>query len=666
MASPEKEEVQASASEEPNEPFPPAPETLPDSEVSLELMNQDLGEFETNSFSIHLRRQAQLCKLALQSKFKYLPESLSEIGYAFESYLFNPITKEDKEQQEARLNFYPPFAIPERTATYSSFFQIMFLPFSCSANRSGSEKYKLLQRSSKFEVLPKFEEDLFVISDNLGSEVSATDSLPRKTRLVNLQSDSVRVLTLKEKLKHVTQFAYPALNIPPKIYKTLIESLYKPVQTGSEEVDYVFTNEDIKNVFVKNLKDFEKMNEYELMELASRFRKHLLQAIQYVIPLKLMQGTFRHPCFVKKIQEMLHYCFHHGYIKLVGSVTGHNLSKYITFHAMTFENNNNNPTLHTTLDLNDGEDYIVDCIFIYLLMTWQTAMGIWQQNLNEKNLNVMKGVLREKGLELILCTNPDSIADIIVKWISDNGILLEVFRDALPDFISQTQINNFRNFILSRSNIVSCLVPALVKDFVPIDYKESPPQLWPHVYCLRLAYFLFNHGDYQQVFFWDDEKPAENEVFCYCNLCAPHRTPMLNSALHNEILAINSFDFFVPDKDGKGERVTLSPGLWANKYLNHFVSSEFHPFEVKKYIDFPELFKVPPTACVITKPEILSSLREIKKRREKFLIEKGSGIYLDPQSGDNLSDAKIVSQLRSGKTGGRETAKEEKTKKNPR
>ncbi|AAX51183.2 100K [Turkey adenovirus 3] len=661
------EEVVDSAAQEFNEPFPPAPETLPDSEVDIELMNRDLGEFETNSFSIHLRRQAQLCKLALQAKFKYLPESVAEIGDAFESFIFNPITESDRKQQEPRLNFYPPFAVPERTATYNSFFQIMSLPFSCLANRSGSKKYKTLKSITKFEVLPKFESDMFVISDCLGSEVSATDSLPRKTRLVNLQSDNIRLMSMKEKLKHVTQFAYPALNIPPKIYKTLIETLYKPIQQGEDdESDYVFSDDDVRQVFISNLEDFEKFTDGEIGELTNCFRKNLLQAIQYVLPLKLMQGTFRHPCFVKKLQEMLHYTFHHGYIKLISSITGHNLSKYITFHCMTYENNNNNPNLHTTLDLNDGEDYMVDTIFLYLIMTWQTAMGVWQQNINEKNLASMKDFLTKNGPKLILCRDSDSMADMLADWITDGGVLLQIFRDALPDFMSQTQLNNFRTFILARSNIVSCMVSTVVKDFVPLDFKESPPQLWPHVYCLRLSYFFYNHGDYQQIFYWDDNKPTENEIFCYCNLCAPHRTPMLNTALHNEILAIGSFDFFVPSSDGKGgERVTLTPGLWANKFLNHFVSSEYFPFEVKKYVDHPECFKIPPTACVITKPEILSSLKEIKKRREKFLIEKGSGIYLDPQTGDNLSDAKIVSQPRRGSSGGK-TEKEETAKKNPR
>ncbi|ALB78149.1 100K protein [Chinstrap penguin adenovirus 2] len=614
-------------------------------EVDVE---QHEGECGPNTFSNHLRRQALLCQLALSKKYKYLPESISEIAEAFEDYIFNPDCKSDRMQQEARFNFYPPFALPERIATYSSFFQIVSVPLSCAANRTGTKKYVHLKNKSKFDFLPKFDSDLFVIADTLGSEVTATDSLPRKSRLVNLKADYSRLVIVKEKLGHVTQFAYPALNLPPKLFKLLVTVLYKPIQQGDEneaDIEYVYTDEVLTSILNQMFID---LKDNELTTMINDFRKNLLRALQYVLPLKLMQMLFRHAGFVKKMQEILHYTFHHGFIKLVSHITGQNLSKYITFHSMTYENNNNNAHLHSTLDLNDGEDYMIDTIFLFLTITWQTAMGIWQQNLNEQNLNQLLKLLKAKGPVLVLCRDADSMADMLAEWVSDDGMLMQIFQQALPDFTSQAQINNFRTFIMSRSNIVSCMVPAVVKDFVPIDFKECPPILWPQVYLLQITYFLYNHGDYQQIFFCTDPetKCAENEVFCNCNLCSPHRTPMFNSALHNEILAIGTFDFYVPSKDANssGERITLSAGMWANKFLDHFVPKDFHPFEVIKYLDYPERFKEQPTACIITKPEILSTLRDIKKKREKFLLEKGSGIYLDPETGDNLSDTKIVPQ----------------------
>ncbi|ADP30825.1 100K [Skua adenovirus 1] len=615
-----------------------------DSDVEDNAADYSSGEFGENAFSIHLQRQALLCKFALQAKYKYLPESVSKIGAAFEEFIFNPYTEEDKKQQEPRLNFYPPFCVPECTANYYSFFSILSLPYSCCANRTGTKKLKELQLISKYESLPEFDEGLFTVSEALGSEVTATDSLPRTTRLVTLDADYERLITMKSKLRHVTRFAYPALNLPPKIHKVLIENLFKPYQTGKEaeeEVDYVFT--------VPMLAALLKISDEQANEKIVEFRKNLLKAIQYLAVLKMMEKYFRNAGFIKKMQEILHYTFHHGFVRLIGHVTGQNLSRFITYHCMTFENRNNNCNLQSTLDLNDGEDYMVDSIFLFLVLTWQTVMGIWQQNLSTKNMSQLERLLMVRGVELVYCKTADEMAEKIAVWISDDDVIIKIFQEHLPDFISQTQINNFRQFILARSNIAGGLVPAMIKDFVPVDFKESSPLLWSHVYLLQLSYYLYRHGDYMQIFFINDGefKSPDNEVFCNCNLCAPHRTPMYNSALHNEILAIDTFDFFVPTKDGKsGERVTLSAGMWANKYLNHFVQEEFFPFDVYKYLDYPEKFHKQPTACVITKPDILSTIKFVQQKREKFLLEKGSGIYLDPDTGDNLSDAKFPPQSR--------------------
>ncbi|QHB43551.1 MAG: shutoff protein [psittacine adenovirus 7] len=605
------------------------------------------GEFATNTFSMHLMRQAQLCKLALQKKYKYLPESISKIAEAFEEMIFNPSSEADKKQQEPRLNFYPPFAVPEVTASYFSFFNILSVPFSCCANRTGTTKLKKLQNSTEYRLLPVFDSAMFTVTEALGSEVTPTDSLPRKTRLVTLAADYNRLLHMKDKLSYVTQFAYPALNLPPKLCRLLTENLFKTFQTGrekEEEVQYIFTDQVISDCLTEQLADL-KLTEEKLADIGSKFRKNLLAAIQYILPLKLMQHLFREPGMIKKMQEILHYTFNHGFINLITHVTGQCLSRYITFHGMTFENRNNNPGLHGSLDLNDGEDYIVDTLFLFLMLTWQTAMGIWQQNLNNDNMSQLKKLLQAKRAKLVFCRDADSIADLLLDWVTDSGMLVKVFQQHLPDFVSQMQLSNYRQFILSRSNI-SCLASALIKDFVPIDFNESSPRLWGHCYLLQLSYYLYNHGDYMQIFFINDNgQPLTNEVLCHCNLCSPHRMPLHNPALHNEILAIDSFDFFVPAKDGKGgDRVTLSPGMWANKYLDHFFGKDFFPFEVCKYLDQPEKFTETKSACIITKPEILATLKEMKKQREKFLLEKGSGVYLDPETGDNLSDAKLLLQ----------------------
>ncbi|QXX30961.1 100K [Psittacine adenovirus 2] len=621
------------------------PESNKENEVQV-LTSADAGEFERSSFAKHLQRQAQICRTALCLKYRYLPESVSEIGFAFEEFLFNPPSREERDQQEARLNFYPPFLIPERTACYNSFFMILPIPLSCLANRSGTSKLDRLKRKEKFDTLPLFNEGMFIITDGLGAEVSPTDSLPRNNRLVSLERDSERLRVVKEKLNYVNHFAFPALNFPPKIHKQLVSLLYKPVQTGKENIEdleYSISDAQIQKLVREK---YGENSETEAHKIIVGFRENILKAIQYVAPLKFLQFLLRHPNFVKKAQEILHYTFHHGFIRLVGEVTSKNLSNYVTFHGMTFENHNNNACLHTTLDLNDGEDYMVDTIYLFLVLTVQTVMGIWQQNLNDKNMDLLRSLLEEKSKELIFCENSDQMGEKLAVWITDDKELVKVFHEAIPDFISQTQIQNFRSFILARSNIAGCLIPALPKDFVPMDFNESPPRLWSHVYLLRLSYFLYNHGDYYQTFFFNDSesKTPENEIYCHCNLCAPHRIPTYNTALHNEILAIGTFDFYVPDEKLEGQRLTLSAGMWANKYLDHFVAEEFFPFEVKKYIDYPELFKKEMTACVITKPKVLSSIRQIQKQKEKFLLEKGSGNYLDPQTGELINDTKLLSQ----------------------
>lgn len=612
-------------------------------EIDENVLTSTVGELERSSFTIHLKRQAQLCKRALVSKYKYLPESVSEIGAAFEECIFNPESAEDKKQQEARFNLYPPFTIPERTACYSSFFNIMSVPYSCLANRTGTRKYRDLKEVKSYEILPKFDDGAFVIADGLGSEVTATDTLPRNTRLVQLEQDNLRLLNLKEKLRHVTHFAYPALNLPAKISKQLIENLYKPMQVGGEEdkaVDYVFTEQHFVELIEKNQCDAEPL------QLIESFRTNLLRAIQYLAPLRLMEAVFHHAGFIKKMQEILHYTFHHGFIRYIGEITKKNLSDYITFHAMTFENRNNNPNLQSTLNLIDGEDYMIDCILCFLMLSWQTLMGVWQQNLNETNLGTLKGLLRARGQELLMLKDADSMADQLVDWITDSGDLIRIFQECAPDFMSQMQLSIFRNFVLARSNIVSCLVPALVKDFIPLDFKESPPRLWLHVYLQRLSHFLYNHGDYCQIFFIDDNESSTpcNEIYCNCNLCAPHRVPSYNVALHNEIQAIGTFDMVV-QREGKTEKLTLTAGMWANRYLEHFVPEDFFPFEVKKYLDYPEAFSGEMTACVINKPKILSVLKGLQQQREKFLLEKGSGIYLDPETGERLGgNVKLLSQ----------------------
>ncbi|QIJ58760.1 100K [psittacine adenovirus 6] len=629
--------------DESQRPVPEFPDTSAKSGTSA-------GEFAINAFSHHLSRQAQLCKLALDQKYRYLPESVSKIAEAFEELIFNPPSEEDKKQQEPRLNFYPPFTVPEITASYFSFFSILSVPFSCCANRTGTSKLKKLKNLTEYKLLPVFDSVMFTVTEALGSEVTPTDSLPRKTRLVTLAADYARLLYVKEKLAHVSQFAYPALNLPPKLNKVLVENLFKPFQSGTEteeEAQYIFTDDMVEECLAEKLNDL-NLSPEKKAEIGSKFRKDLLMALQYILPLKMMEQFFRAPPMIKKMQEMLHYTFNHGFVRLITHVTGQCLSKYITFHNMTFENRNNNPNLHASLDLNDGEDYMIDTLFLFLMYTWQTAMSIWQQNLNTDNMEQLKKLLQAKRAELVFCRDGDSMAKILLGWITDDYILVKIFQENLPNFASQMQLNNFRHFILTRSNIPGGVIPALVKDFVPIDFKESSPRLWGHVYLLQLSYFLYNHGDYMQIFFLNDEngKPLTNEVLCHCNLCSPHRMPLHNPALHNEILAIDTFDFFVPSKDGKGgDRVTLSPGMWANKYLDHFKPNDFYPLDVCKFLDYPAKFTEERTACVINKPEILATLREMKKQREKFLLERGSGVYLDPETGDRLSDAKFPLQL---------------------
>ncbi|AAF86935.1 100K [Frog adenovirus 1] len=621
-----------------------------------------------SSFSIHLNRTVSLLARAItesDSDLKNDNKLIENLSSAFENYIWNPKTQNETERA-ARMNFFPPFAVPECLAMYHSFFSGCSIPYSCMANRSGTKVAGDFWQIKRFENLPQFDREMFVVSDTLGSEVEPETLQESNIRLVPLIKDTKRLRELKLNCGHVCQFFYPALNLPPKLNNILINELHRPILSEIDPTeDFVFPTETLKAWYMSD----NGCHEAEAEQRVQTLRTNLLLAIQHVLVLKLMNKVLRHAPVIKKIQEALHYLFHHGCVAIVKEITQTNLSDFVTYHNNTFKLRNNNPVIHHSLEYAPAEEYIFDTVFCFLIYNWQTLMSVWQQNLTEAAVQNFTTLLNLRKKEVVFLDSADAIAEWLCQLVTDEGVLLEVFQTMYPDFLSQSQLMNYRSFLLTRSNILPGINPAYIMDFVPLTFKESQPRLWAHVYLLRLTSFLVKHGDYLRALFVNEDPGCSlvSQLICSCNLCAPHRMPCINTALMNEVNSLGNFS--VVDQK-TGETLTLTKAKWANKYLNHFVESEFWPFETVLYMDYPEKFEAEMTAVVLQKPLVVSTLQNIQKQREKFLLNSGKGNYLDPDTGEILNetkslqrhrfDAKHPSRLPKPKTRGRSSS-EKKT-----
>lgn len=578
----------------------------------------------------HLERQAMLLKGAL-SELDTAPDvyrlSVRDLQTLMERYVFNPPHGTPLEHAEVRYNFYPPFMTPKTICNYHVFSTTMPIPFSCKANRYGTDVFNRLRETNHFKRLPKWRVGVS-FSEELGDEVTPVVELEEHVKMVPLEDDISRLQWAKSRGSHILFFSYPSLHFPPKISKMLMESLLQPFAEEGENGEPCLSDEEVAAIVDPQ----NKMSPPELAEAIEKKRRMVVMCLQQCVELELMERVFREPSSVKKMQEVLHHTLHHGFVKIIREVAKVNLSNYATFHGTTYNNLLNNCIMGQLFEGQDKEDYLLDCIYLFLVLTWQTGMGMWQQAIDDGTIEVYSQYFQKHKRAIYAINNLNDMASCIVDVLMDGDRLADEMRKALPNFITLSQISSFRQFLMERSNIPSAAAPFYPTDFLPLAYKQSHPKMWNHVYLMQVAYFLLNHGGYC----WEPEsQSAMAQAYCPCNLCSPHRMPQDNVALHNEMEAIGTFE--IQNADGKSFKLT--PELWTNAYLDKFVADDYHPFNVFHHRQNPDKFSDSRKACVTQSPEIFTLIRQIQENREEFMLNKGKGVYKDPVTGEELTQS---------------------------
>nr|WGL40810.1 100K [Tawny frogmouth aviadenovirus A] len=558
-----------------------------------------------------------------------MPLSVEEVQRHIEHHIFNPDRSTPSGVAEVRCNFYPPFMTPKAICCYHIFATTAPIPRSCKANRSGTALLEQLRQSQSFDRLPRWNVRQ-AFDDGLGTQVTPVAELQEDTKLVPLRDDCSRLQWAKMRGEHLLFFSYPALHIPPKLSRMLMEVLLQPFADPEQERADVPAPSLSDQELACIVDPQERMPPAQRQRAMDERRDMVAMAVRYCAELELMQRLFREPSSVKKIQECLHHTFHQGYVQVVREVAKVNLSNYATFHGATYNSPLNNCITSKLLEGLDRADYVLDTVYLFLIMTWQTAMGMWQQAVQDTTIQAYQEAFARHRRQIYALTSVSEIASAIVDLLMNGDLLTNELRKALPDFITQSQLSHFRHFITERSNVPLLAAPFLPSDFVPLAYRESPPLLWAHVYALRLAFFLTNHGGYLHEPL--SESPRD-KTYCPCNLCSPHRMPQHNMALHNEMLAIDTFE--IRGEDNKTFRLT--PEIWSNAYIDRFVAEDYHPFTVFHFDQHESSFTKDRLACVTKTPEILDLIRRIQQHREEFLLEKGKGTYKDPVTGANLN-----------------------------
>ena len=592
----------------------------------------------------HLLRQSTILRQALQeagpgaAAEAVEAPSVAELSRRLEAALFSPATPPRRQENgtcapDPRLNFYPVFMLPEALATYHLFFHNQKIPVSCRANRPRADAHWRLPSGTPLPDYPTTDE-VSKIFEGLGDEEPACANQDLKERdsvLVELKLDNPRLAVVKQCIA-VTHFAYPALALPPKVMSTLMQTLL--VRRASPLPDEGEAPlEDLLVVSDEQLARWMHTSDPKVLE---ERRKTVTAACMVTVQLHCMHTFLTSREMVRRLGECLHYMFRQGYVKLASKIANMELSNLVSYLGMLHENRLGQHVLHHTLKHEARRDYVRDTIYLYLVYTWQTAMGVWQQCLEDRNLRALETSLARARQSLWTGFDERTIAQDLAAFLFPTK-LVETLQRSLPDFASQSMMHAFRSFVLERSGILPAVCNALPSDFVPTVYRECPPPLWAHCYLLRLANFLMYHCDLAE----DTSGEGLFECYCRCNLCAPHRCLATNTALLNEVQAINTFELQRPPKpDGTlPPPFKLTPGLWTSAFLRHFVSEDYHSDRILFYEDVSRPPRVEPSACVITHSAILAQLHDIKKAREEFLLTKGHGVYLDPHTGEELNTA---------------------------
>lgn len=583
----------------------------------------------------HVERQSRILKDCLADRLE-VPTTVSELSLEYERALFSPKVPPKKQENgtceaNPRLNFYPTFMLPETLATYHIFFFNHKIPLSCRANRPQADQQLLLTTGASLPEYPTTDR-VSKIFEGLGSEESVgSHSLEEKqdSALVELRNDSPRLAVIKRSTA-LTHFAYPAINLPPKVMNCVMEEL---IVKKLEQIKEGEAGADGGLPTVSDVELAKWLGTADAAALEDR-RKTMMAVVLVTTQLECMRRFFTTNQMIRKMGETLHYAFRHGYVKQACKISGVELPNLVSYMGILHENRLGQHVLHNTLKEEARRDYIRDTVFLMLVYTWQTGMGVWQQCLEVENVKELGKLLKRKKRMLWSGFDERTIAGDLADLIFP-GKLLETLQSALPDFTSQSMMQNFRSFILERSGILPAFCNALPTDFVPIHFKECPPPLWGYCYLFHLANYFMFHTDIAYNF----EGEGLFDCYCRCNLCTPHRCLATNTPLLNEVQAIGTFELQrPPNADGSlPPPLKLTAGAWTSAFLRKFEAADYHPDTIKFYEDQSKPPKVEPSACIITQSAILAQLQDIKKEREKFLLKKGHGVYLDPQTGEELN-----------------------------
>ena len=586
----------------------------------------------------HIARQSTIVREALK-ECTQTPLTVEELSRAYEANLFSPRVPPKKQpngtcETNPRLNFYPVFAVPEALATYHIFFKNQRIPLSCRANRTRGDGLLHLKAGAHIPEIVSLEE-VPKIFEGLGKdEKRAANALQKNETenqnvLVELEGDNARLAVLKRTIE-VSHFAYPALNLPPKVMRSVMDQVLikraEPIDPQQPDLN----SEDGQPV-VSDDELARWLGTQDPSELQER-RKMMMAAVLVTVELECLQRFFANPQTLRKVEESLHYAFRHGYVRQACKISNVELSNLISYMGILHENRLGQNVLHCTLQGEARRDYVRDCIYLFLILTWQTAMGVWQQCLEEQNLQELNKLLVRARRELWTSFDERTVARQLANLIFPER-LMQTLQNGLPDFVSQSILQNFRSFVLERSGILPAMSCALPSDFVPLCYRECPPPLWSHCYLLRLANYLAHHSDLME----DSSGDGLLECHCRCNLCTPHRSLVCNTELLSETQVIGTFEIQGPEQQEGASSLKLTPALWTSAYLRKFIPEDYHAHQIKFYEDQSRPPKVPLTACVITQSQILAQLQAIQQARQEFLLKKGHGVYLDPQTGEELN-----------------------------
>lgn len=594
----------------------------------------------------HIRRQSAIVSDSLKDRSK-IPLEAGEIALAVERELFSPSVPPKRQsngvcEANPRLNFYPTFMVPETLATYHIFFLNHKIPASCRANRTKADQIFELKRG---DTLPTYSpvSEVPKIFEGLGDEEISESALPkeeeRESVLVELKGDNPRLAIVK-RFSNLTHFAYPAVNLPPKVMEVVMNCLVMKKIKGANNLDEVEEDAGKPAVTDEELArwlEFPKNADPDRVAgIIEERRKDMMAVTLVTTLLECMHRFFGHREIIRKMGESIHYAFSHGYVGLASKISNINLSNLVSYMGILHENRLGQSVLHNTLEGEAKRDYIRDTIFLMLIHAWQTGMGVWQQCLEKDNLKELEKILVKQRKALWIGFTEESIARDLADIIMPEK-LLKALQAGLPDLTSQSMMQNFRSFILERSGILPAVTNALPSDFVPISYRECPPPLWPYVYLLRLANYMMYHTDVSV----NVEGEGLLEYYCRCNLCTPHRCLATNPSMLTETQLIGTFEIQGPKQQEQGGEASsglkLSAGMWTSAFLRKFVPEDFHAHRIAFYEDQLKPPAVPPSACVITQESILGQLQDIKKAREEFLLKKGHGVYLDPHTGERLN-----------------------------